>query len=75
MGIFASKVMDQNLKKQQEFMLHNARMQIITEICSLKMASSFPSPRSERTAICNLSTFIAIPSCKTLVFQLHFTPR
>lgn len=28
MGIFASKIMDQNLKKQQEFMLHNARIQV-----------------------------------------------
>lgn len=28
MGIIASRVMDQNLKKQQEFMLHNARIQV-----------------------------------------------
>ncbi|TSY69821.1 Plasminogen receptor (KT) [Bagarius yarrelli] len=32
MGILASKVMDQNLKKQQEFMLHNARIQMERQI-------------------------------------------
>ncbi|XP_053505600.1 plasminogen receptor (KT) [Ictalurus furcatus] len=32
MGILVSKVMDQNMKKQQEFMLHNARMQMERQI-------------------------------------------
>ncbi|KAF4077205.1 hypothetical protein AMELA_G00205360 [Ameiurus melas] len=32
MGILVSKVMDQNMKKQQEFMLHNARIQMERQI-------------------------------------------
>lgn len=33
MGFFMSKAMDANLKRQQEFMLHNSRLQVSEQKC------------------------------------------